>query len=239
MAHGDVPRKKKTTRRLPRWERRWGGGAYRRVALSVFLALGLMLLAASGAAYASAGSTLTALGMAPWSGPATPGSLGTSSGPHGIGSPLPTATRTPAPTATPRPRPPATNRQLNDMMGCHYGAPAPLPAVVYSGGYATGRAPAEVALTFDDGPSPSSTVPILSYLERTRTAATFMVIGNQVASSPDLVRREWRDGFAIGVHTWDHPDMTKLTAKQVQNELDSTLNALHNALGADACIWFW
>lgn len=234
MAHGDVARKKKTTRRLPRRERGWGRGARGRVALSVLLALGLMLLAASGAAYASADSTLTSLGMAPWSGPGTPSAL---SGPRGIGTPLPTATQTPAPTATPRP--PATNRQQNDMMGCHSAAPAPLPAVVYSGGYANGRAPAEVALTFDDGPAPSSTVPILDYLERTRTPATFMVIGNQVAANPDLVRREWRDGFAVGVHTWDHPDMAKLNAKQVQNELNSTLNALHNALGADACIWFW
>lgn len=201
------------------------------------LALGLMLLAASGAAYASAGSTLTALGMAPWSRPGTPSAT---NGPHGIGNLSATPTHPPAPTPTPRPRPPVTNRQQNDIMGCHNGAPAPLPAVVYdSGYYSNRRAPAEVALTFDDGPSPSSTIPILSYLESTNTPATFMVIGNQTAASPDLIRREWRDGFAIGVHTWDHPDMLQQTVPQMNHQFGDTLKTLHSILGADACIWLW
>ena len=197
------------------------------------------MLAASGAAYASAGSTLTALGMAPWSSPHTAHASGRSTA---SSSPSPTATppATPPTTPTPQPRPPATNRQQNDLVGCHNGAPAPLPAVVYSGAYAANRrAPDEVALTFDDGPASGSTIPILNFLERTGTPATFMVIGNQVAADPGLVRREWHDGFAIGVHTWDHPDMTKLSAAAAKRELTSTLDAIHSAIGADACIWFW
>lgn len=231
MAHGDVSRKKQG--QPPRRRR----STRPRAALAVLLVLGLSLLAASGVAYASAGITLTTLGMAPWSRLGAPSATGS---PTAASNPSPTGTRPPAPTPTPTPRPPATNRQQNDMMGCHNGAPAPLPAVVYDGGYFTNRrAPAEVALTFDDGPVPATTIPILSYLERTGTPATFMLIGDQAAAAPDLVRREWRDGFAIGVHTWDHPNMTKLTATQVQRELNSTLGAIHAALGADACIWFW
>ena len=223
-----MSRGKKDRPRRPR-------GGHRGAALAILLALGLIVLAASGAAYAAAGSTLTALGMAPWSSPGVPAARGT---PTGEGSPAQTATRTPA--STPTPRPPQTNRRQNAMMGCHYGAPAPLPAVVYAGGFAANRpAPDEVALTFDDGPSASSTVPILDYLERTGTPATFMVIGDQVSADPELVRREWRDGFAIGVHTWDHPNMARLSPAAATRELTSTLDALHAALGAHACIWFW
>src|SRR5262249_43234435 len=54
-----------------------------------------------------------------------------------------------------------------------------------------------------------------------------------------LVRREWRDGFAIGVHTWDHANMTRLTRAQMGFELGSSLRELRRVLGANACIWLW
>lgn len=94
-------------------------------------------------------------------------------------------------------------------------------------------------MTFDDGPSPSSSPAILNILEHTHTPATFFVIGQQVARWPDLVQREWLDGFAIGVHTWDHPMMTQLSNADINRELSDTTAALHQALGNDACIWLW
>jgi peptidoglycan/xylan/chitin deacetylase (PgdA/CDA1 family) len=94
-------------------------------------------------------------------------------------------------------------------------------------------------LTFDDGPSEATTPLFLDYLERTHTPATFFVIGNQAAQVPDLIQREWRDGFTIGVHTWNHPDMTKLSVAQMRWQLTMTLQTLHSTLGPDACIWLW
>ncbi len=210
------------------------GMGRRRAMLTALLALGFIAVAASGAMYASGSGRLSTLGLSLWGLPGTPAAKVAPSS----GQPTPTAVIPPAP--TPTPRPPETNQLQNAMMGCQYGAPAPVPAVVYAGGYAASRpAPAEVALTFDDGPSPSSTIPILSYLERTGTPATFLVIGDQVAAYPEVVRREWHDGFAIGVHTWDHLNMARLTPTAAMRELSRTLDAIHSALGANACIWFW
>jgi len=142
------------------------------------------------------------------------------------------------PTPTPTPDP---NLGANLRMGCTFGMPPVLPGVIFDGVNKALKAapPGEVALTFDDGPTPYSTPPILSYLEQTHTPATFMVEGQYVHLWPSLVQREWRDGFAVGVHTWDHPSMTRLTPAQRHFQLDATLQALRAALGPTACIWFW
>lgn len=96
-----------------------------------------------------------------------------------------------------------------------------------------------VALTFDDGPSPDDTATMLTTLEQTHTPATFFVVGSNVRRYPDLVRREARDGFALGIHTWDHPYMTKLSPDQREWELAATAQAIHNVLGAAYCLRFW
>ena len=61
-----------------------------------------------------------------------------------------------------------------------------------------------VAITFDDGPSPTWTPPILAELQRLHVPATFFVIGQNAASHPDLIRQEIAAGFTIGNHTFSH-----------------------------------
>lgn len=42
--------------------------------------------------------------------------------------------------------------------------------------------------------------------------ATFFNIGQDAAAYPSLVRTEAADGYLIGNHTWNHPDMPALPA---------------------------
>lgn len=143
---------------------------------------------------------------------------------------------TPAPTATPN-----VVALRNDALGCAKGPPHPASAVVYTGKRpgTLGAAPNEVALTFDDGPTPSTSPPILSFLEQSHTPATFFVEGQYASAWPDLVEREWNDGFAIGVHTWDHPMMSTLTIAAMEHQFGDTLKAIHSAIGRNACVWLW
>lgn len=67
------------------------------------------------------------------------------------------------------------------------------------------RAPLRVALTFDDGPSPTYTPKILDILDRMDVEATFFVVGTMVEAHPDLLRRAIRMGMTIGNHTYGHP----------------------------------
>src|SRR5262245_3154687 len=82
---------------------------------------------------------------------------------------------------------------------------------ILSSGYrATGgpvRVERAVALTFDDGPSPTYTPQVLRVLRRLRVRATFFVIGFLVNAYRDVVRQEQRAGMTIGNHTYNHPEV--------------------------------
>lgn len=88
-----------------------------------------------------------------------------------------------------------------------------------------------VALTFDDGPNPPYTTRILDVLERERVRATFFVVGRAVAAYPAVVRREARDGDAIGNHTWNHAHLIVLSASQIRRSLERTDTAIARAAG--------
>ena len=75
-----------------------------------------------------------------------------------------------------------------------------------------------VALTFDDGPG-RSTAAILAILVRYQVTATFFNIGVAMATRPWLVREEVKDGYAMGDHTWNHPDLVVLSAASQAAEL--------------------
>jgi len=64
-----------------------------------------------------------------------------------------------------------------------------------------------VALTFDDGPSPTYTPRILAVLRRLRVRASFFVVGYLADAYPQLVTRERRQGMAVGNHTYNHPEV--------------------------------
>jgi peptidoglycan-N-acetylglucosamine deacetylase len=61
-----------------------------------------------------------------------------------------------------------------------------------------------VALTFDDGPTPGVTDPILDALGEAGAHATFFVLGDHVRAHPDLVRRASDEGHLVGNHTMHH-----------------------------------
>ncbi len=61
-----------------------------------------------------------------------------------------------------------------------------------------------IALTFDDGPWPISTVQVLDILKQNQIKATFFVTGQNVKNYPDLLKRESAEGHIIGNHTWHH-----------------------------------
>lgn len=88
-----------------------------------------------------------------------------------------------------------------------------------------------VALTFDDGPNPPYTTAILDVLEHEHVRATFFLVGRAVAAYPSVVRREVRDGDAIGNHTWSHSHMILMDGAQVRSSLAKTDDAIYRAAG--------
>jgi peptidoglycan-N-acetylglucosamine deacetylase len=118
-------------------------------------------------------------------------------------------------------------------------APKPVSWAIHSAKDYGARRANVVALTFDDGPTPYYTPQIIAYLKKTHTPATFFVLGQYAQAYPTLIQREAAAGFTIGIHTWNHPSMTKLTATQRAWQLAMTAKQLHADLGANVCLWLW
>jgi peptidoglycan/xylan/chitin deacetylase (PgdA/CDA1 family) len=91
-----------------------------------------------------------------------------------------------------------------------------------------------VALTFDDGPGPS-TLGIISVLRRYGLPATFFNIGQNAANRPSLVRTEATDGYLVGNHTWNHPNMATLSSSAQAAELDEATAEQESLIGWGPC----
>ena len=59
-------------------------------------------------------------------------------------------------------------------------------------------------LTFDDGPTDSTTPAVLDILREKNVKATFFVIGRQINGREKILRREADEGHTIGIHTYSH-----------------------------------
>ena len=92
--------------------------------------------------------------------------------------------------------------------------------------------PNEVALTYDDGPNDAATLLLLEILARHNARATFFMIGRFVRQHPEIVRAVHAAGHLIGNHTYTHPWLTMLPAKQIREELRTCNEALEDVLGA-------
>jgi peptidoglycan/xylan/chitin deacetylase (PgdA/CDA1 family) len=86
---------------------------------------------------------------------------------------------------------------------------------------------AGVSLTFDDGPSPSSTPVLLDLLARHKLQATFFVVGEKAARHPELMASILEQGHTIGNHSWNHDYFLMLRSQKVmQSDIHNTQEIL-------------
>jgi peptidoglycan/xylan/chitin deacetylase (PgdA/CDA1 family) len=91
--------------------------------------------------------------------------------------------------------------------------------------------PKEVVLTFDDGPLPRYTAPVLETLAHECVKATFFIIGEMARAYPDWVQREARAGHTIGNHTETHPHyIDKISQERGVAEIDIGARHIAEAL---------
>jgi peptidoglycan/xylan/chitin deacetylase (PgdA/CDA1 family) len=96
----------------------------------------------------------------------------------------------------------------------------------------------EVVLTFDDGPAPASTRPILQALAAQCTKATFFMVGEMVAAHPETVREVAAAGHTIGTHTWSHANLRRMSPDAFKAQIESTFTAAERAAGVAIAPFF-
>ena len=100
-------------------------------------------------------------------------------------------------------------------------------------------APKEVVLTFDDGPLPGVTKPILDTLDRFCTRATFFSVGQMALAYPEQVREILRRGHTVGTHTWSHPmNLRRLKGDQARDQIENGFAAVTLAAGQPIAPFF-
>ncbi|MCM8782265.1 MAG: polysaccharide deacetylase family protein [Candidatus Omnitrophica bacterium] len=89
----------------------------------------------------------------------------------------------------------------------------------------------KIALTFDDGPNEPYTFQILNILKAYNIKATFFLIGKNVESYPEIVKRIAKEGHSIGNHTYSHPDLMLRMKFQIEKQIKSCEEAIVKTAG--------
>lgn len=88
-----------------------------------------------------------------------------------------------------------------------------------------------IAITFEDGPHPIYTPLILDTLKSRNEEATFFLIGKRAFIYTDLTKRIYDDGHLIGSHSWNHPQLTRLSNSDLTIQFNRTNQVIQNITG--------
>ncbi|MFE0102796.1 glycosyltransferase [Streptomyces sp. NPDC059009] len=89
----------------------------------------------------------------------------------------------------------------------------------------------KLVLTFDDGPDPEWTPKVLDVLKEHHAHGVFFVTGTMASRYPDLVQRMVDEGHEVGLHTFNHPDLSYQSKSRIDWELSQNQLALAGAAG--------
>ncbi|MEV6550662.1 bifunctional polysaccharide deacetylase/glycosyltransferase family 2 protein [Streptomyces sp. NPDC051597] len=89
----------------------------------------------------------------------------------------------------------------------------------------------KLVLTFDDGPDPTWTPKVLDQLRKYHAHGVFFVTGANAARYPGLIKRMVDEGHEVGLHTFNHPDLSYQSHARIDWELAQNQLALEGAAG--------
>lgn len=88
-----------------------------------------------------------------------------------------------------------------------------------------------VALTFDDGPSSTTTPQLLDILLEKNTPVTFFDLGSRMQICPDIVMREINEGHEVESHTMYHQNLTNISEEEVIKDVTEAKQVYKELLG--------
>ena len=115
--------------------------------------------------------------------------------------------------------------------GYHYAGLWPASRI-FGRSLVAGNDPAEIALTYDDGPNDPYTGQLMDVLARQQVRATFFLIGRYVRLKPHVVRTLHRGGHVIGCHTMTHPSLMYMTRARIRAEIADATAVIEDVIGA-------
>lgn len=93
------------------------------------------------------------------------------------------------------------------------------------------------AVTYDDGPDPDSTPPVLDTLARHGAVATFFVLAEPSRRHPEIVRRIVDEGHEIALHGLDHKSLLTLAPREAAARIRRAREILAEVSGRDIALY--
>lgn len=90
-----------------------------------------------------------------------------------------------------------------------------------------------IALTYDDGPNPSTTNRILNTLKKNNSVATFFIVGNRIDSGADSIRRAVDMGCEIANHTYSHKYLNEISASERSSQISRVNDEIKEKFGVE------
>ena len=90
-----------------------------------------------------------------------------------------------------------------------------------------------IALTFDDGPSATTTPILLDTLTEKDVPATFFMLGVMARANPDIVKRIEKDHHEIASHTMYHQNLVRIPADSARADINEAKSVVASILGHD------
>jgi len=89
----------------------------------------------------------------------------------------------------------------------------------------------EVVITFDDGPHPKLTPLVHEIVKEAKIPAAFFELGFNVKNNPQITQGLASEGYVIGDHSWDHPNLTTLSDAVIEKQISDTQDEIDLVLG--------
>jgi peptidoglycan/xylan/chitin deacetylase (PgdA/CDA1 family) len=103
--------------------------------------------------------------------------------------------------------------------------------------HGTRKAGRNIAITFDDGPNLLYTGKFIDILQKFGVRATFFLPGREIEQHPKLARRLVEYGHSIGNHTYSHRDLSKISMRELTEELQTTQSIIQQVTGARSVLF--
>lgn len=99
--------------------------------------------------------------------------------------------------------------------------------------YSVKRDDNAIALTFDCAWNDDDIDEVIKILKDSGTTATFFVTGRWAEDYPESLNKLSRNGFEIGIHSYNHDDYTKMSAAEITEDMKKCDRAVVKATGTD------
>lgn len=89
----------------------------------------------------------------------------------------------------------------------------------------------QVIFTFDDGPEATNTLSVLRTLAAAKMKAHFFELGERIRANPQITKMIASQGHSLGNHSWNHPNMQKISYAQAASQIKKTHALIFSVLG--------